>query len=60
MVTNLHAFIETKQNEILTVADPVGEHCDDTILVCLAMCDMTICDWGANEWSITRADAVKK
>ena len=59
IVTNIHAFIETKQNEIRTIDDPSGEGNDETILEVASRCAMVLCGYGANDWSRPHADRIR-
>ena len=59
IVTNIHSFIETKQNEIRQIDDPIGEGNDSEILRAADECSMVVCGYGANQWSRQRADFVR-
>lgn len=59
IVTNIHAFIETVQDEIRKIDDPIGEGNDDAIIESASQCSMVLCGWGANKWSLPRANHVR-
>ncbi len=59
-MTNIFAFIETKENKLYRVADPVGKKNNHYLLKTAMKCNKVIIAWGNNGAHNNRSEIVLK